>query len=104
MKGRALIDTLRETRGPVSLLREEFSLLADAVEIADEAEMSLIECGCQQVEVDGRTWYDTRYYADAMLAEDQEFVARALSYLDRRGLIERKEGEAHLVKFMEDLA
>ena len=95
MKGRALIDTLRETRGPVSLLREEFALLADAVEEADDSTRTTVESCCPRAD----DWWDT---SAAYPGDTQQIVEWSLSYLDRRGLIERKEGEPHLVRFVEE--
>lgn len=99
MNGRALIDWLRDHRyetgdAPAGALRD---LLADAVELADTSCKSDIETGCVWLGQDVGRWYDTRQD----LAEDQEYIDRAIYYLDRRGLIERKEGEPHLVRFVE---
>lgn len=85
MKGRALIDMLREARGPVSLLREEFALLADAVAIADEAATELIK----EFSMDDYGWWDASQ------------CRTEAAYLERRGLIERAEGEPHMVRFIE---
>lgn len=101
MKGQAFIDFLREPFDPDSRhpSDEEGILLADAVELADESCKSDIECGCAWLGQDADRWYDTRQ----ALAEDQDHIGRAIHYLDRRGLIERKAGEPHLVRFVEEV-
>lgn len=96
MKGRAFIDRLRKEWPSSDILsREARALLADAVEIADEAARELIE----SESIDCGDWWDTHSEG---FSEDDGAAQRAISYLDRRGLIERKEGEPHLVRFREE--
>ena len=76
MKGRALIEELRAP-GTRFVPREgERDLLADAVEIADEACWELIVSECLRVD----PWWNTQISAS-------NEIDYALSYLDRRGLI-----------------
>jgi len=97
MRGRAFIDRLRRMAETARLsgevaISEEYALEADAVEEADGSFRSLIESECI---LDGG-WWETR------TDDDEPTIARALSYLDRRGLIERKPGEPHLIRFVEE--
>lgn len=113
MKRRALIDTLRAAHGPVALLREEFELLADAVEEADSSHRSFIECECLFVAdddspVEGAGWWDTLAVMDGTGGHidsrpvESTLIGKALAYLTRRGLIERKEHFPQMVRFLED--
>lgn len=108
MKGRALIDYLRNPLCETAANCGYLILLADAVEIADDACRTTIETECSR-------WPDGIYFAGQPThlhtwwfdtAEVEPYVkphiARALSYLGRRDLIERKEGEPHLVRFVEE--
>ena len=111
MKGRAFIDSLRGHILGWPLSREQQDLLADAVEEADGGFRDLIESECVFVEsegavVEGDGWWDTGRILDGTGGSFEVDVhgctiGKALSYLERRGLIERKEGEAHLVRFVE---
>ena len=119
MKGRAFIDLLRreaDAQQTVERFDEaaKFDLLADAVEEADGSFRDLIESECPFVEaegavVEGDGWWDTRQIIDGVGGSFMPdpagkcgfSIGVALSYLDRRGLIERKEGEPHMVRFVE---
>lgn len=96
MKGRALIKALRGAlHRPLTIADRE--LLADAVEEADASYRAFIESECRAV----GDYYDARETAEfADLTGGT--LDRAISYLDRRGLIERKAGEPHLVRFVEE--
>ena len=110
MKGRALVDSLRNPQG----LKSDFGcpelcdLLADAVEETDVTSRSLIESECHRFPegvyfagqpTSGRAWW---FDTDDVEPYAKPHINRALSYLDRRGLIERKAGEPHLVRFVEE--
>lgn len=95
MKGRAFIERLRARGEQLVATRAEQALLADAVEEADESTRTTIESYCPSSE----GWWDT---SAAEPSEVGEIVDWSLSYLDRRGLIERKEGEPHLVRFVKE--
>ena len=107
--GQLLIDALR---GPayINPERDEMTLLADAVEEADGSFRDLIESECLWCENEGATvegdgWWDTHVSHDGAGGEVQMkptgLLAQALSYLDRRGLLIRKEGEPHMVRFVD---
>ena len=107
MKGRAYIAWLRSFSPEMLfyqrlLCRHEALLLADAAEIADEAAADLIE----RESLRAGDWWDTRYaingLGDYNEVDECDPINKALSYLDRRGLIERKEGEPHLVRFVKE--
>lgn len=108
MKGRAFVARLRSTAYFNPELDEQ-RLLADAVEEADESFRALIESECLTVTPPGETWWDTLNILDGVggsfpvhpLSGERYSINKALSYLDRRGLIVRKEGEPHLVRFTE---
>lgn len=107
MKGRAFIDLLRASVTNAIVDRDEANLLADAVEIADEECRNLIDCECLPVTKGlSELWMDTSSAINGFGGDSTTYlrdeIARALSYLDRRGLIERKEGELHLVRFVEE--
>ena len=91
MKGRAFVEGLRAGRPAILRTQDVGELLADAVEIADEACWELIVSECLRVD----PWWNTQFSASTE-------IDYALSYLDRRGLIERKAGEAHMVRFVEE--
>lgn len=121
MKGRAFIESLRGHVLGWPLSREQQDLLADAVEEADESFRDLIESECLFSPGPGFSrhysggWWDTHFTVwrrengmggDALVegpidAATDAQICRAISYLDRRGLIERKEGEPHMVRFVE---
>lgn len=110
-------DLLNALRGPdyINPERDEMTLLADAIEEADGSYRALIESECLWIETPGATvegdgWWSTLHILDGIggsfeIAPEHNFnhtINRALSYLDRRGLIERKEGEPHMVRFVGD--
>jgi len=105
---------LAALRGPayINPERDEMTLLADAVEEADGSFRDLIESECVLVqEGDGdnveQEWWDTTLMESGignhieMPPAYSPSVQRALSYLDRRGLLIRKEGEPHMVRFVD---
>ena len=95
MKGPAFIEWLRRPWG-VIVYPPIGDFLADAVEIADDAALATVECYSFH---DGRSGlWDT---GTARSTLTRQRLDRAISYLDRRGLIERKEGEPHMVRFVE---
>ncbi len=65
-------------------------------EIADESAISAIECDCDCAPREGGGWW---YDTTTALDHDSEEVARALAYLDLRGLVARQDGAAHIVTF-----
>lgn len=67
-------------------------LVADAVEIADEAALHEIAFHTEEVG-DWRRLF---------VSEVDPIMRRAMHYAIRRGLIERKEGEPHLVRFVKE--
>lgn len=95
MKGQAFIERLRARGEQLIPTRDEQRLLADAVDLADEASREVILLEPFNRWENGAMWYDTA----RVMPTAKGHVARALSYLDRRGLIERKEGEPHMVRF-----
>jgi hypothetical protein len=98
MKGRAFIDRLRkEWASGDSISREARILLADAVEIADEACRELIRSEFMQA----AGYYVCNIAYEYPEGNDDE-LRHALAYLGRRGLIVRKEGEPHMVRFVEE--
>lgn len=111
MKGQAFIDRLRGSAYVNPELNEQ-RLLADAVEEADGSFRDIIEseCVCIQ-EGDGANveeeWWNTSLMESGlgnvieMPPAYAPTVRKALDYLDRRGLIERKEGAPHLVRFVD---
>jgi len=56
-------------------------------QIADESAISLIECCCNAVLVDGKPYFDTSTYSPG--AEDGDYLQMTLRYLELRGLIVR---------------
>lgn len=79
-----------------------FNATALALELADEAARSDIECHCQQVylNVDKEGAY---HYWDTVTFEDgdREWVVRALRYLStRKGLIAQHPKKPHLIRFL----
>lgn len=97
MKGRAFIEWLRIFAGDCSRsgaprMAGEHTLLADAVEIADEAALHEIAFHTEEVG-DWRRLF---------VSEVDPIMRRAMHYAIRRGLIERKEGEPHLVRFVKE--
>lgn len=92
MKGRAFIDSLRDPLG----LKSDFGcpetcdLLADAVEIADANSRLILQRECKT--------RDGWMVVPPMIG----WLGDAAHYLDRRGLIERKSGEPHLIRFVEE--
>lgn len=112
-------DLIRKLRGPDYINPEidEMRLFADAIEEADGSFRDLIESECLWIEtpgaeVEGDGWWSTLHILDGIggsfeIAPEHNFnhtINRALSYLDRRGLLIRKEGEPHMVRFVEDAA
>lgn len=98
MRGSAFIEGIRSFRlfaANESEAMQIAHLLADAVEEADEASRALVESEAWMLVDD---WWDTSG-ADAHVREHLE---RAIFYLDRRGLIVRKEGAPHMIMFVED--
>lgn len=99
MKGKAFIDGIRSftllTTDPSEAMQIAH-LLADAVEIADEGSTSVIQCNAAWLYVP-EDWWDTGKISACPKAR----MDRALSYLDRRGLIERHPEKSHLVRFVE---
>lgn len=97
MIGRDFIDSLRGHVLGWPLSREQQDLLADAVEEADRSYRELIKFESWPM-YDG--WLDVRIVGTASdLGARIQAMNGALSYLERRGLIERKDGEPHLVRF-----
>lgn len=94
---------------------EIFNLLADAVEEADGSFRDLLQSECVMASSDAtvagdvltisRPWWDTGRILDGCGGEIaipcRGTLTRAISYLERRGLIERKDGEPHMVRFVE---
>lgn len=118
MNGRAFInwlrmmaETMRQSNKPSPAA--EFSLLADAVEEADASFRTTIESECSAILVPTDSpgivdvWWETRckdlFEPDRYHSGPTIDVMKALSYLDRRGLIERKSGGAHLIRFVEEV-
>lgn len=105
MKGRALIDFIWRQRDAdlnTPLPGDVCKLLVDALEIADEAARALIESECLPA-LDG--WFDVSRALNGVggynFVDDCDEINTAISYLDRRGLIERQEDAPHLVRFVE---
>lgn len=75
-------------------------------ELAYSAARSDIECQCIAEETVPLVWYDTSEIAMAYslgdsLGEVRELVARAITYLEWRGCIERREGQPHILRIKE---
>ena len=94
-----LLERLHDPVRYINPEREEMRLLADAVEIADEACRETVERRSWRVDGVFPCWWDT---GDPRSKKTRDELDRALSYLSRRGLIERKPGEPHLVRFVEE--
>jgi hypothetical protein len=77
------------------------ALVCEAMTEADSSFRALIECECLWVgdcitaDRADAGWWDTTSGDH----EETSAYAKAVSYLDRRGLLIRKEGEPHLVRF-----
>lgn len=98
MKGPAFIEGIRSFRLFASDESEAMQiahLLADAVEEADGAFRDLVE---------SEAWMPVDDWWDTSVADDhvRQHLERAISYLERRGLLERKAGEPHMIMFVED--
>ena len=75
------------------LSMDEFLLLKDSVKFACERAREIIECTAF---VDGEFWDVGEPRSKLAMGE----MNRALSFLSRLGLIERKPGAEHLVRFV----
>ena len=71
--------------------------LADAVEIADESAVCLIESDSHPIDDHGFRWWDTTY-ADG---DSDDGMQQALRYLEARGLLIRHPERQHTVRFQE---
>lgn len=111
MRGKDFIDRLRGSAYVNCELHEQ-RLLADAVEEADGSFREIIESECVCVpDGDGvnveEEWWDTSLMESGignvieMPPAYAPTVRKALDYLDRRGLIRRKDGAPHLVRFVD---
>lgn len=91
-------------------------LSALAFKIADSCAASDIESNCPWATQDDEgvagevvrgvgQWYDTSLAIDGLGgtldADDQEWLTEAVTYLDARGLLIRKDGAPHLVRIAE---
>ena len=87
-----------QARERVAELESAKQLHADAVEIADSAARSDIECNCEWESTNNVRWHDTK---NVCINPDEpfDFLKRAVRYLTARYLIERKVGDEHLVRF-----
>lgn len=102
---------LRKPRGERELIifvaRTFGPLIADALEIADEAAVGFIECECHIVTLDGYDWADLTDTSDTDLSEDarqriKASLEQSVRYLDARGMLLRHSPERpNLVRFVE---
>jgi hypothetical protein len=67
-------------------------MLADALDEADDSFRSQIELECREI----HGWYNINTAEIGVVN-----ISKALAYLEKRGLIERKAGEPHLVRFVD---
>lgn len=80
--------------------------LADALDIADESAVALIECETLEFDYGDGVWHNLDSAADADLTPEtndriRASLDQAVRYLAARGLAETAEGKPHLVRFKE---
>lgn len=82
------------------ILASDCAMLADAVELADSAARSDIECYCDWAGLPfvGR-WFDTSKRNPPEAADIAAVVEQAVRYLDARGLLIRDDKRPEVVSF-----
>ncbi len=70
-----------------------------AMQIADAAARTDIECHCVQMSMGNATWYDTATFPDDDDTDACDYVATAVRYLRLRGLILVHPTQPALVRF-----
>ena len=83
----------------VAIEKRDVQVLIDALEIADSCARSDIESFCGPI-VNAK-WQQEWWNVQEAGADEREMVDRAVRYLEARGLLERKDGEPHLVRVRE---
>jgi hypothetical protein len=72
-------------------------VIADALEIADEAAECFVECETYSVKDGGADWCDL----SRLESHSAESVLRNVAYLDSRGILIRHADKPHLLRFRE---
>ncbi len=87
----------------IKTIPDNLSLIARAVEIADDDMRILIECECRLVKRAGQRFYgilDDNDQEVATIAEASQSIRRAFEYLNERGLAELVEGGEGMIRFL----
>lgn len=71
-----------------------------ALKIADSCARADVECNLTPTGPYPGTWYDERTADDGC----GDAIAESVRYLDARGLLERKEGEPHIIRPKDEAA
>lgn len=95
-----------ETDAALVISARAGSALADAIDIADESAVALIECETLEFDYGDGVWHNLDSSTDSDLTPETNNRIRAgldqaVRYLTARGLAETPEGKPHLVRFKE---
>lgn len=90
-----LRDVAKKPDGLLLIMEPHLSTIADALEIADESAVSLIESESRPVDLDNVRWWETRF----VQSDASEGVAQALRYLEARRLLIRAAEDSTFVRF-----
>lgn len=93
----AWLREFRPLHGVLPLDADVATMLADALELADDTARSVIELECRDLMVDGVRWYDLAT-ADTINVD----MEQPLRYLEARGLLERDQLQPHLVRVLDE--